>query len=232
MFDVLVLSPKSAWTSVSRFDNADLARTEARRLAESKRHMGVKVTQEHFDEAENRFIEKTIFLRTKNGSRMPNADTARDGFNGFESEDDDESSAYTDKLLIGIAAVIILLAVVLGTGLYYFDDSPDYHPKQAGDLFRYDLPTIRTNVTSGGRTYSLEITLQMELYRAEDVKEIEAGLGPLMESVIDHLQHVDARELNKRSRLQYLRAKLRGKVKNAIGDTDFHDILFKDIQVR
>jgi hypothetical protein len=54
-FDVLVLSGKSQWTSVSRWEDEAPAQNEARKLVSGKKHLGVKVTQESYDDAENRF---------------------------------------------------------------------------------------------------------------------------------------------------------------------------------
>ena len=64
-FDVLVLSGKSNWTSVSRWQNPGDARKAARELVKGKKHQSVKVMQEHFDDAENRLIEKTIYRHMK-----------------------------------------------------------------------------------------------------------------------------------------------------------------------
>ena len=52
-----------------------------------------------------------------------------------------------------------------------------------------------------------------------------------MEAGITHLQEVDPEDLNNGGRLQYLPAMLRRRVKNVIGDADFNDILFQEIQV-
>ena len=60
-FDVLVLSGKSQWTSISRWPGATAAQLEARKLVAATKHLGVKVSQETYDHPENRFKEKTLF---------------------------------------------------------------------------------------------------------------------------------------------------------------------------
>lgn len=231
-FDLLVLSPKTGWTIVSRFENAGEAQTQARKLVKDNRHAGVKVLQENFDYAENRFVEKTVFLHTRDGSRAP-GERRDEEQDQVDFPDDFAAGPQTrgNIVLVGIAAAVILLAAVLGIGLY-FSKSDQSYDRGSGDFFRYDLPTIRTNVSSGEENYSLEITLQLELYKPEHAAQIEADLAPIMESVIEHLQEIEPKDLNNSGRLQYLRAMLRRKIKESIGDKDFNDILFKDIQVR
>lgn len=229
-FDVLVLSPKSGWTSLQRCDNVNEARAQANKLAKEDRHEGVKITQEHFDYVEERFLEKTIFLHTRKGSKLPAQEAPVEEYVPFDTIEG--TAPDKSKVMIGIAAISILLAVILGIGLYYLQDDNRYVPQANGEFFRYDLPTIKTNVSRDGRAYSLQISLQLELYRPQDAKEIEKDLGQIMESVISHLQGIDPQDLNNSGRLQYLRAMLRRRIKESIGEAEFNDILFKDIQVR
>ena len=91
---------------------------------------------------------------------------------------------------------------------------------------------MRTSVTKNGEIYALQMTLQMELYNADDSQAVEANLASIMEVIIDQLRHTDAKDLNSRSGLQRLRAKLHLRVADVMGTTRFYDILFKDIQVR
>ena len=68
-FEVQVMSTKSAWKSVGRHQNPTDARTEARKLSATRKYLGVKVIQEHFDYVDNRFVEKTIFKQMKQDDR-------------------------------------------------------------------------------------------------------------------------------------------------------------------
>jgi flagellar basal body-associated protein FliL len=236
-FDVMVLSPKMGWVSVARMESADQARREAKKLVDSDRHEGVKITQEHYDYLENKFVDKTIFLRTRSGSKMPEPSSEPDDdyFDDDDYYDEDEEDGG-NYLLMGIAGIVVCLMIIVAAGLLFLKDSHDYKSDyEAGSssaMFRYDLPTIMTNFTKNGRNYSLQMSLQMELYRPEHVRNIEENLAPVMEAVITHLQEMDPEDLNNSGRLQYLRAMLRHRVKEVIGDADFNDILFKDIQVR
>lgn len=233
-FDVLVLSPKMGWVSVARMESADQARREAKKLVDSDRHEGVKITQEHYDYLENKFVDKTIFLRTRSGSKMPEPSSKpADDYYDDEDFDEDDGGNY---LLMGIAGIVLCLMIIVGAGLLFLKDTHDYKSEyEAGSsssMFRYDLPTIMTNFSKNGRNYSLQMSLQMELYRPEHARNIEENLAPVMEAVITHLQEINPEDLNNSGRLQYLRAMLRRRVKEVIGDADFNDILFKDIQVR
>lgn len=227
-FDVRVLSPKTGWVSVARHENPSDARKEARQLVDGERHEGVKITQEHFDYLENKFIEKTIFLRTKSGNSLPDA-TPEYSSRGLVKAPEDDSGNF---LLMAIAGAVLLLAVFAGTGFFYLDKENGHQTRTSESLFRYDLPTVMTNFTKNGRNYSLQLSLQLELYRPEHAKDIEANLATVMESVIRHVQDMNPEDFNNSGRLQYMRAMLRRKVKESIGDADFNDILFNDIQVR
>lgn len=229
-FDILVLSPKSGWTSLQRCDNVNDARAQANKLAKDDRHEGVKITQEHFDYVENQFLEKTIFLHTRKGSKLPPREAEVEPYVPYDEMEG--SGPDKSRVMIGIAAVSILLAIILGIGIYFFNDDNRYVPQANGEFFRYNLPTIKTNVIKDDRAYSLQISLQLELYRAQDAKDIEKDLGQIMEAVISHLQEIDPQDLNNSGRLQYLRAMLRRRIKESIGEVEFNDILFKDIQVR
>ena len=115
-FDVLVLTPKSGWTSVSRWQSADQARQEAQKLVSSDKHEGVKITQEHFDYAENQFLEKTIFLRTRSGSKMPTKDTPPDDVY-FGNRGDLEMPERGTNPIIWIAGIATALGILIGVGM-------------------------------------------------------------------------------------------------------------------
>lgn len=231
-FDVLVLTPKSGWTSVSRWQSADQARQEAQKLVSSDKHEGVKITQEHFDYAENQFLEKTIFLRTRSGSKMPTKDTPPDDVY-FGNRGDLEMPERGTNPIIWIAGIATALGILIGVGMMLlFHGGSRLGPAPRPDLVQYELPTVRTSVTKNGEIYALQMTLQMELYNADDSQAVEANLASIMEVIIDQLRHTDAKDLNSRSGLQRLRAKLHLRVADVMGTTRFYDILFKDIQVR
>jgi len=97
-FDVLVLSGKAQWTSISRWPDATAAQNEARKLIAGKKHLGVKVSQETFDHAENRFKEKTLFKHLKNDghSKVPAA-ASRSATAAFDDDDDDDDDDEYDE---------------------------------------------------------------------------------------------------------------------------------------
>lgn len=231
-FDVMILSPKTGWTSVSRWESADQARQEANKLVSSDKHEGVKITQEHFDYERDQFLEKTVFLRTRSGSKMPG-----------EAPPDEETFVPVTGLpapvrnrqvltwIAGISGAFVFL-IVLGVVFVGFGDHGFRPDRDNADLIHYELPTVRTNVALGDEVYSVQMTLQMELYHAEDSRDVEANLAPIMEVIIEQLRHTSASDLNNSAKLQKLRAAMTRKVAEIMGSTRFEGILFKDIQLR
>lgn len=227
-FDVLVLSGKSQWTSLSRWENPTDAQNEARKLVSSKTHEGVKVLQEHFDQAENRFKEKTIFKHLKNESKWAEPDDDDPDFVEFDDFDGFNSGS---NWLLPIAGIVTVLAIILGAGLFLFDDKFDFSRRSNSGYFVYELPPVMANVSNGEEVYSVKINLQLELNSSRDSKAVEFALAQIMESVIDEIQNTDAEDLKRSKRIKILRQALRQKIQDAMGDTDLNGVLFKDIQV-
>lgn len=251
-FDVLVLSGKSQWTSISRWPDAASAQNEARKLVATKKHLGVKVSQESFDHAENRFKEKTLFKHLKSDKKAAAAAAAGaagayelgaangpsfDGsgqsgeFDEFDEFDDfDDYDDYTDWV-VPVFGLFTALAVILGLGLFFFDGKIDITPETESDYFLFALPAAVTNVTSGGENVSVRIDLQLELDGAQDAQAVELALGQIMESVISEIQETDAGDLQQAEKIQLLRSQLRQKIQDAMGETNLNGVLFSNIQI-
>lgn len=248
-FDVLVLSGKSQWTSISRWPDAASAQNEARKLVATKKHLGVKVSQESFDQAENRFKEKTLFKHLKSDKKAAAAaatgaagayelgpmngpsgdDTSQ--FDEFDEFDDfDDYDDYTDWV-VPVFGLFTALAVILGLGIFFFDGKIDITPETESDYFLFALPAAVTNVSSGGENVSVRIDLQLELDGAHDAKAVELALGQIMESVISEIQETDAGDLQQAEKIQLLRSQLRQKIQDAMGETNLNGVLFSNIQV-
>ena len=78
---------------------------------------------------------------------------------------------------------------------------------------------------------SVKLNLQLELDHSQDSKAVEFALAQIMESVIDEIQQTDAGDLRQSAKMQLLRAQLRQKIQNAMGETNLNGVLFRDIQV-
>ncbi len=227
-FDVLVLSGKSNWTSVSRWENPGDARKAARELVKGKKHQGVKVMQEHFDDAENRFIEKTIFKHMKRDDSPVEEEEEADEFVSFDDFDDyDESNNW----IFPMAGIVSLIALLLGVGIFFYDDKIDFTRKARPGYFVYELPPVLTNVSSGGTRISVKMNLQLELNSSQDSKAVEFALAQIMESVIDELQVKNASDLKSSKNVELLRGALEEKIQHAMGETDLQGVLFRDIQI-
>ena len=226
-FDVLVLSGKSRWTSISRWEDATSAQNEARKLVSSKRHLGVKVTQENYDEAENRYTEKTVFkhLKSDGNNRESEDETELFEFGDFDDYDDGIDWVWP------VFGLITVLAILLGIGIFFVDDFKNLAPATKADYFVYELPPVTTNVSSGGEAFSVRINLQLELDRSEDSKAVEFALAKIMESVIDEIRATDAGDLQRSQKLLILKSELRKKIQDAMGETNLNGVLFRDIQV-
>lgn len=227
-FDVLVLSGKSNWTSVSRWENPGDARKAARKLVSDKKHQGVKVMQEHYDDDENRFIEKTIFRHMKQDEAPIEEDDDDDKFMSFDDYDDYGEGA---NWIVPLAGIVTLIVVLLGVGIYFYDDKMNFTGKARPGYFVYELPPVLTNVTSGEKRISVKINLQLELNNSQDSKAVEFALAQIMESVIDELQIKNASDLMNSKSVELLRGTLQEKIQNAMGETDLQGALFKDIQI-
>lgn len=226
-FDVLVLSGKAQWTSLSRWDDATSAQNEARKLVSGKKHLGVKVTQESYDEAENRFSEKTVFkhLKSEGKNRETEEEEDRLDFDEFDDYDDGVDWVWP------VFGLITVLAIVMGIGVFFLDDKIDFSSRSKADYFVYELPPVTTNISSGEDVFSVKINLQLELDRSEDSKAVEFALAQILESVIDEIQRTDAGDLQRSKKMQNLKTELRKKIQDAMGETNLNGVLFKDIQV-
>ena len=246
-FDVLVLSGKSQWTSISRWPDATAAQNEARLLVAGKKHLGVKVSQETYDHAENRFKEKTLFKHLKSDKKAAAAAAAEssaasmaefanaendkfddsDEFDDFDDYDDDDDSDW----VLPVFGVFTALVVFLGLGFFFLDGKFDIGNKTKSDYFLFALPAAVTNVSNGGENVSVRIDLQLELDGAQDAQAVELALAQIMESVIIEIQETDAGDLRKSEKIQLLRGQLRQKIQDAMGETNLNGVLFNNIQV-
>lgn len=181
--DVLVLSGKAQWTSISRWPDAPAAQNEARKRIAGKKHLGVKVSQETFDHAENRFKEKMLFKHLKNDgdSKVPAA-ASRSATAAFDDDDDDSDdddeydefddlNDYGDDGIDWVAPVFGLfaaLAIILILGIFFFDGKVDIGSSASSssssnsDYLIFDLPAAITNVSSGNEQFSVRIDLKLE----------------------------------------------------------------------
>lgn len=225
-FDVLVLSAKSQWTSLSRWEDAAAAQNEARNLVAGKKHLGVKITQESYDEIENRFSEKTVFKHMKNESKTRQPEEDADEFELDEFDDYDDGIDWVLPVF-----GILVFAIVMGIGIFFFEDKLNLTGGKKSDYFVYELPAVMTNVSSGNETFSVKINLQLELDNSQDSKAVEFALAQIMESIIDEIQQTDAGDLRESTKVQLLRAGLRKKIQDAMGETNLNGVLFRDIQV-
>lgn len=247
-FDVQVLSSKGQWTSLSRHGNATDARREARTLASGKTHQGVKVLQEHFDFANDRFVEKTIFKQMKHEDRGAKYDATAaamavkkaggGNFDEFDAFDDfDEYEDYDDyddrsRWLIIAGTALAVLAVVFGVAMFGWSDGGGRRSSGGNaDYFVYDLPVVMTNIYAGGKTYQVRMNIQLELDDHGDARNVEPALSAIMQSVIERIQLTDAKDLQKREKIQALRETLRHEIQKAMGGTNLNGILFQNIQV-
>ena len=210
-FDVLVLSGKAQWTSISRWPDATAAQNGARKLIAGKKHLGVKVSQETFDHAENRFKEKTLFKHLKNDgdSKVPAAasrsataafDDDYDDYDDDEYDEFDDFDDYDDDGIDWVAPVFGLfaaLAIILTLGIFFFDGKVDIGNSASSssssnsDYFIFDLPAAITNVSSGNEQFSVRIDLKLELDESGDAEAVELRLAQIMESVISEIQTLD-----------------------------------------
>lgn len=244
-FDVLVLSGKSQWTSISRWPSATAAQNEARLLVAGKKHLGVKVSQETYDHDENRFKEKTLFKHMKSdkkaatGSAGGSVADSMDGSMSTEPDDYDEFDEFDDfddyddgpDWVIPVFGLFTALAVILGLGIFFFDGKIDVTNNTKSDYFLFALPAAVTNVSSGGENVSVRIDLQLELDGAQDAQAVELALAQIMESVLVEIQETDAGDLRKSAKIQLLRGQLKQKIQDAMGDTNLNGVLFNNIQV-
>lgn len=233
-FDVLVLSGKSQWTSISRWPDAMAAQNEARKLVATKKHLGVKVSQESFDHADNQFKEKTLFKHLKNDKKA-NAQAAA-AASGFAVSGDNEVGQFDDyddepDWVLPVFGVFTALAVIVGLGIFFFDSDIEIGKNEKSDYFVFALPAVITNVSSGGENFSVRIDLQLELDGSHDAEAVELALAQIMESAIVEIQETDAGDLNKSKKLQILRAQLEQKIQDAMGETNLNGVLFNNIQI-
>lgn len=251
-FDVLVLSGKSQWTSISRWPDAAAAQNEARKLVATKKHLGVKVSQETYDEAENQFKEKTLFKHLKSDKKAAataaagqtaayelasmdgSAEADPDAFDEYDEYDEfDDFDDYDDNpdWVVPVFGVFTALAVILGLGIFFFDDGIDIGTKTKSEYYVFALPAAVTNVSSGNENVSVRIDLQLELDGAGDAEAVELALAQIMESVLIEIQETDAGDLQRSEKIQVLRSQLKEKIQDAMGETNLNGVLFNNIQV-
>jgi flagellar basal body-associated protein FliL len=243
-FDVLVLSGKSQWTSISRWPNATSAQNEARKLVATKKHLGVKVSQETFDHDDNQFKEKTLFKHLKS-DKKPSAQASEsatgsasefsvagdDEFDEFDEFDDFDDYDDGTDWVVPVFGIFTALAVIVGMGIFFFDGKIDVGNNEKSEYFVFALPAVITNISSGGENFSVRIDLQLELDGAQDAKAVELALAQIMESAIIEIQETDAGDLQRSEKLQLLRAQLKQKIQDAMGETNLNGVLFNSIQV-
>lgn len=219
------------------------AQNEARNLVATKKHLGVKVSQESFDHADNQFKEKTLFKHLK-GDKIAaaQAQASASGFAVAEDDDFDEFGEFGDfddyddgpDWVVPVFGLFTVLAVILGLGIFFFDgkiDIGNIGKNEKSDYFVFALPAVITNVSSGAENFSVRIDLQLELDGAHDAKAVELALAQIMESAIDEIQATDAGDLNRSKKLQLLRAQLEQKIQDAMGETNLNGVLFNNIQI-
>lgn len=245
-FDVLVLSGKAQWTSISRWADANAAKSEARKLVASKKYLGVKVSQETFDHLKNSFEEKTLFkhLKNDNAATMRAAAAAaasgpaRAGYD--ESDDFDEFDDFDDyddgiDWVLPVFGIFTVLAVVLALGIFFFNGNTE-RGQNAGsgsssDYFVFDLPAVTATISGGNENVSVRIDLKLELDDAGDAKAVELRLAKIMETVVARIQETDARDLKRIEKIQLLRSELREKIQDAMGETNLNGVLFHSIHI-
>lgn len=247
-FDVLVLSGKAQWTSISRWPDANAAQSEARKLVASKKYLGVKVSQESFDHFENRFSEKTLFKHLKNDNAATMRATTAAATSGsaradYDASDDfdefDDFDDYDDGIdwVLPVFGLFTVLAVVLVLGIFFFDGNTE-RGQNAGsgsssssDYFVFDLPPVTATISGGNENVSVRVDLKLELNDAGDAKAVELRLAKIMETVIARIQETDARDLKRIEKIQILRSELREGIQDAMGETNLNGVLFHSIHI-
>ena len=240
-FDVLVLSGKAQWTSVSRWPDAMAAQNEARKLVATKKHLGVKVSQETYDHAENRFMEKTLFKHLKNDNNWspPATETApefaaaaTDYSDEFDEFDDFSDYDNETDWVAPVFGIFIALAIILGLGIFFLDGKIDVGKSSKSDYFVFALPgRHRDRIKRRGKQVSVRVDLQLELDGAHDAQAVELALAQIMDSVILKLQNTRADDLQQSEKVQLLRSQLKQKIQDAMGETNLNGVLFNNIQV-
>lgn len=211
---------------MSRWEDEAAAQNEARKLVSGKKHLGVKVTQESYDDAENRFTEKTVFKHLKRENPKPEPEEESEFVEFGEFDDYDDGIDWVLPVF-GIAVVAIMVTI----GMYFFEDKISFSTSTKSDYFVYELPAVTTNIKSGDETFSVKINLQLELDNSKDSKAVEFALAQIMESVIDQVQETNAGDLRQSKKIQLLKGKLRKHIQDAMGETNLNGVLFRDIQV-
>ena len=243
-----MLSGKAQWTSISRWPDATAAQSEARKLVASKKYLGVKVSQESFDHAENRFSEKTLFKHLKNESEpkvRAATTTSRSAEAEFDEIDEfdefDDFDDYDDGIdwVVPVFGLFMALAVVLVLGIFFFDDKTEIGENAGSSsssssnsgYFIFDLPAVIANISGGNENVSVRIDLKLELDNARDAKAVELRLASIMETVIVRIQETDARDLKRSEKIQRLRSELKEEIQEAMGETNLNGVLFHSIHI-
>tara|TARA_R110000787_G_scaffold31334_12_gene83267 strand:+ start:251 stop:1024 length:774 start_codon:yes stop_codon:yes gene_type:complete len=243
-FEVRVLG-KGKWTVESRGMDREQALTEANGLAGNRRHDGVKVVEETYDEEEGLFREKTIFSyfdqeeKVRTGERIAEAMAAARA----DRETGGRMPAYiADKKSTGsdFRGWMLILALVLGLGgnvglALLIGDKLDIDMQSVTAEWQsdrkvavYDLPEITANINSGDGERVLHIRVGLELGNGEKTGDVEKRLSDIVTRVSADLNRIDTGE--QQLDIQDLRDRLKKGVQ-AAGETEIEGILFKEVLV-
>ncbi|MFT5487171.1 MAG: flagellar basal body-associated protein FliL, partial [Alphaproteobacteria bacterium] len=154
-----------------------------------------------------------------------------DEFDEFDEFDDFDDYDDGTDWVVPVFGIFTALAVIVGMGIFFFDGKIDVGNNEKSEYFVFALPAVITNISSGGENFSVRIDLQLELDGAQDAKAVELALAQIMESAIIEIQETDAGDLQRSEKLQLLRAQLKQKIQDAMGETNLNGVLFNSIQV-
>lgn len=171
-----------------------------------------------------------------------------EGEEGEEGEDGEGQKSGRKRLLIVIAAVLVL---ILGgaTAAYFLgylqpvinmigggeESGLDEEAKAliSGDAVFYDLPEMLVNLNTGGRkSVYLKIRVSLELESAEDIARVESMMPRIIDNFQVYLRELRIDDLKGSAGMYRLREELLKRVSVAVSPAKINDVLFKEMLVQ
>lgn len=171
-----------------------------------------------------------------------------EGEEGEDGEDGEGQKSGRKRLLIVIAAVLVL---ILGgaTAAYFLgylqpvinlivggeESGLDEEAKAliSGDAVFYDLPEMLVNLNTGGRkSVYLKIRVSLELESAEDIAKVESMMPRIIDNFQVYLRELRIDDLKGSAGMYRLREELLKRVSVAVSPAKINDVLFKEMLVQ